>query len=155
MPHLTPMKTVFLFALFFVLSSCGSVKKTLLHVDEVIATEKARFALTVAGDTATLRAYIHPNLLYIHSNGLEEGLQGHLTNVGGGKIDYQSFTSLQPTKARIESKNALVDGLVAVAGLYDGYDFRVKLRYTAVYRKDKKQDQWQLLRWQSTKIEED
>jgi len=114
--------------------------------------EKERFDLTVAGDTAQLRNYIHPELLYIHSNGLEEDIQGHLDNVGGGKIDYQSFTPLQKTRLKQKGKLAFVDGLVAVAGLYEGYDFTVRLRYTAIYQKQR--NQWQLYRWQSTKIED-
>jgi len=136
-------------------TSCISANRIIQQSDEVFSAQTERFNLTVASDTAALRTYLHPALLYIHSNGLEETLQGHLDNVGRGKIDYQSFTPLQSTEARIEGKTALVDGLVAVAGLYDGYDFTVNLRYTAVYRKAKNQDQWQLLRWQSTKIEED
>ncbi|MFK8058045.1 MAG: nuclear transport factor 2 family protein [Saprospiraceae bacterium] len=135
------------------LCSCIGSKGRVGLTADVVASETQRFEQTVAGDTAALRTFLHPSLLYIHSNGLEETLQGHLDNVGGGKIDYQSFTPLQSTKARIEGKLALVDGLVAVAGLYDGYPFTVNLRYTATYRKTQKR--WQLLRWQSTKIEED
>jgi len=150
------MKLVpFLLIGIYFFTSCISANRIIQQSDAIFSSQTERFELTVAGDTASLRAYLHPDLLYIHSNGLEETLQGHLVNVGGGKIDYQSFTSLQPTNAHIEGNIALVDGLVAVAGLYDGYDFTVNLRYTAVYRKVKNQDKWQLLRWQSTKIEED
>ena len=153
MPHLSPMKTVFLFTAFLLLGSCVSVKRITHHVDEVFDAESRRFALTIEGDTTALRPLLHRDLLYIHSNGLEESLQGHLNNIGGGKIDYQSFTPRHPKSVFFERNTAFVDGLVAVGGLYEGYPFTVNLRYTAVYRKE--QEQWQLFRWQSTKIESD
>ncbi len=134
-------------------SSCLSVKKTIRSADEVFETEAQRFQLTIDADTTALRSFLHPDLLYIHSNGLEETLQGHLNNIGGGKIDYQSFTPKLPKSVFIERNSAFVDGLVVVGGLYEGYPFTVNLRYTAVYKKA--QDRWQLFRWQSTKIEED
>lgn len=153
MLHLSPMKNALLFTGLLLFSSCVSVKTITRHVDEVFDAESRRFALTIEGDTTALRSFLHRDLLYIHSNGLEESLQGHLNNIGGGKIDYQSFTPLQSTQARMEGKTALVDGFVAVQGLYNGYPFTVNLRYSAVYRKAR--GNWQLLRWQSTKIEED
>ena len=137
----------------FLLANCVSTKQLASQADEVITSQNQRFAITVAGDTSTLRTYIHPDLLYIHSQGLEEDIDRHLLNVGGGKIDYQSFKPLQPVEVKMKGDLALVDGLVAVKGLYDKYEFTVNLRYTAVYQKSK--ERWQLLRWQSTKIEED
>lgn len=135
------------------LASCVSTKQLSSEVTEVSTSQDQRFAITVAGDTAALRDYLHPDLLYIHSNGLEEDVDGHLLNIGGGKIDYQSFTPLQAVEIEVKGKLALVDGLVAVTGLYDSYEFTVNLRYTAIYQKTN--EQWQLLRWQSTKVEED
>ena len=118
--------------------------------DLVREAERSRFALMIAADTTALRQELHPDLLYLHSNGLEESADDLVASVASGKIDYQSFEPLQDSHVQIFDNIALVDGLVRVTGLYQGDAFAVDLRYTSVYQKV--DGRWLLIRWQSTKV---
>ena len=116
----------------------------------VLEAENARFAAMIAADTTALRDMLHPDLLYIHSNGLEESADDLVASVAAGDIVYQSFEPQQPPRVQTFGKTALVDGLVRVSGLYQGDAFAVDLRYTSVYRKVA--GRWVLIRWQSLKV---
>ncbi len=116
----------------------------------VLEAETARFAAMIAADTTALRSMLHPDLLYIHSNGLEESANDLVASVAAGKIIYQSFEPQQPPRVQTFGETALVDGLVRVSGLYRGDAFAVNLRYTSVYRKVA--GRWVLIRWQSLKV---
>ena len=112
--------------------------------------ENARFAAMIATDTTALRDMLHPDLLYIHSNGLEESADDLVASVAAGDIVYQSFEPQQAPRVLTFGKTALVDGLVRVSGRYRGDAFAVDLRYTSVYRKV--DGRWVLIRWQSLKV---
>ncbi len=116
----------------------------------MLRAEHARFEAMIAADTAALRKMLHPDLLYIHSNGLEESADDLIASVAAGDIVYQSFEPQQPPRVQIFGETALVDGLVRVRGRYRGDAFQVDLRYTSVYRKVK--GSWWLIRWQSLKV---
>jgi len=137
------------FALFMLaLSFAYSCQPSL---QEVLQAEKQRFAATVARDTTRLRAGLHPDLVYIHSNGLEESATDFITSVASARIEYDEFEALTPVKLEPFGKTVLADGLVRVHGRYHDNPFNVDLRYTSVYRRSK--GRWQLVRWQSTQIE--
>jgi ketosteroid isomerase-like protein len=103
----------------------------------------------ISTDTAALRALLHPDLLYIHSNGLEESANDLVASVAAGDIVYESFEPQQAPRVQTFGETALVDGLVRVSGKYQGEAFAVDLRYTSVYRKVR--GRWVLIRWQSLK----
>ena len=119
-------------------------------LSDPLAAEQARFAAMVSKDTAALRKTLHPELLYIHSNGLEESATDLVVSVASGKVVYQSFEPVRNPQMRIFEETALVDGLVKVTGVFEGKDFSVDLRYTSVYRLEN--EQWRLIRWQSLRV---
>ncbi len=112
--------------------------------------ERTRFDAMISADTVALREVLHPDLLFIHSNGLEESADGMVTSIASGTIVYQSFEPRQSSGVQVLGETALVDGLVQVKGLYKGTEFAVNLRYTSVYHKVRRR--WLLIRWQSTKV---
>ena len=116
----------------------------------VLVAEQARFGTMTAADTAALRKLLHPDLLYIHSNGLEESAEDLVSSVAAGKIVYESFEPQHSPQLHVFGETALVDGLVRVRGKYQGEAFAVDLRYTSVYRKV--EGSWLLIRWQSLKV---
>ena len=118
---------------------------------QVRLAEQTRFRATVARDTAALRAGLHPDLLYIHSNGLEESARDFVASVASGRIRYERFEPLQPVRIQPFGKTALADGAVRVHGRYEGTPFSVDLRYTSTYVRQGAQ--WRLVRWQSLKVE--
>ena len=119
------------------------------ELSPVLGAERTRFDALVASDTAAVRAVLHPDLLYIHSNGLEESADDFVASVASAKIVYQAFEPVHPPRVRIFRKTALVDGTLNVQGLYQGTAFAIQLRYTSVYRRVR--GQWRLIRWQSLK----
>ncbi len=138
---------------FWISLVTGLASKATAQVDFVapaLHAEQSRFEAMVAADTAALRKLLHPDLLYIHSNGLEESAEDLVSSVAAGKIVYASFEPQQPPRLYVFGRTALVDGLVRVRGKYQGEAFAVDLRYTSVYRKV--EGSWLLIRWQSLKV---
>jgi hypothetical protein len=126
-----------------------AVITTLQAQSPVQVAEDQRFQAMVSRDTISLHKLIHKDLIYVHSNALQESKTDFIHSVSSGKIQYQS---MQRDKIAITQwrKTAIVNGEVAVKGINNTTPFDVKLRYLAVYRK--KSGKWVLYRWQSTRI---
>ena len=137
--------SLLLFLLFYShqISAQGSWKTALPEV------ETARFRAMTQKDTLQLRTLLADELVYIHSNGLVETRADHLRSIAGGKIEYRSMNR-DTVAVRRHGKIGLTNGIVRVQGALEGKPFELRLRYTAVYRYQKKR--WQLLNWQSTKM---
>jgi hypothetical protein len=122
---------------------------TLRAQSPVQVAEDQRFQAMVGRDTISLQKLIHKDLIYVHSNALQESKTDFIHSVSSGKIQYQSMQrdKIAITKWR---KTAIVNGEVAVKGIVNTAPFDIKLRYLAVYKK--KSGKWVLYRWQSTRI---
>ncbi len=112
--------------------------------------EQARFSAQIARDSTVLERDLHTDLLYIHSHALAETKAEFIQSACRGKIEYLLMQSLDTSRIERCGRLALVDGQVRVEGRYEGSPFAMKLRYTSVYKRHN--FRWQLLRWQSTKI---
>jgi len=115
--------------------------------DALLALEQTRFKAQIDQDTALLSTLLHPDLYFLHSNGLAEDKAGFIRSVNSAKIVYQAMTPSQQV-VRQYKKTAILTGLLLVSGLYEGTPFEVKLYYSSVYLK--KRRKWYLLNWQST-----
>lgn len=111
--------------------------------------ELDRFQLMIKADTMALRNVLSDELLYIHSNSLVESKKEHLLTIGSGSIQYKHI-DVEESGYKKYKKLVLTDGIIHVRGVFKSVDFDVRLRYTAVYKKNR--NTWQLLRWQSTKM---
>ena len=116
---------------------------------EVLDTEALRFLAMTSRDTVALRPLLSDDLVYIHSNGLQESKEAHLTSIRTGSIVYQKMTR-KDVRVRKYKKMAITNGDVQVQGTLNNTPFEIHLLYTAVYRKHKKT--WQLVNWQSTRL---
>jgi hypothetical protein len=119
-------------------------------VDRLIEQENARFYAMIHSDTATLHRLLADELVYIHSNGLQESKAGHIRAIATKKISYNVMKREGAPTLRQFGKMAITNGQVMVMGLLGEDPFILRLVYTAVYRYKKKQ--WQLLSWQSTRL---
>jgi len=120
----------------------------------LLQSEDARFRAQVEKDVAALDELVADELIYIHSNALVESKSDFLASVQSGKIVYAAMAAEDGRSVRpYGRKTAVVNGVVKVSGQYQGGQFDIRLRYTALYRKIKKV--WQLTRWQSTRIPDD
>ncbi len=148
------MQNTFLFRfIFWIVFLTIFATQAIAQVDPaplVLRAEQVRFEAMTAADTAALRKLLHPDLLYIHSNGLEESAEDLVSSVAAGKIVYESFEPQHSPRLHVFGETALADGLVRVSGRYQGDPFSVNLRYTSVYRKV--DGRWRLIRWQSLKV---
>jgi hypothetical protein len=115
---------------------------------KVMQAEQRRFEAMVQRDTQSLAQLVDKTLIFIHSNALKETKTDFIGSVSSGRIIYQS---MKPTPVAFQrwGRTAILNGTVAVEGIYKGNPFKMNLLYTSVYRK--KGGHWRLVRWQSTK----
>lgn len=118
----------------------------------ITESEDMRFRAQVKQDTATLKRIISDELVYIHSNALTETKRDFINSVKSGKITYQAMQPEAGRSIRRYGKTGISNGVVRVSGLYQGRNFDLRLKYTAVYHK--KRGKWLLVSWQSTGIED-
>lgn len=117
----------------------------------LLAAEDARFAAQIACDIRQLDKMLDDSLVYIHSNALVERRADFLESIRSGRIVYQLMQAEPDRQLRkIGRRQAIVNGIVSVEGLYSQRSFAMRLRYTAVYTQ--KKGVWQLNSWQSTRI---
>ncbi len=116
---------------------------------EILAAEQHRFEAMVRRDTVALRHMLTDDLVYIHSNTLQETKSAHISAISTGRLAYNSMVR-ESVKVRRYGKIALTNGVVHVKGIFNTNAFELRLAYTAVYRRG--HGTWQLLNWQSTKI---
>lgn len=133
----------FIFALFFINQANVQAQ---IHVFE---PELQRFELMCKSDTLLLSGMLSDELLYIHSNTLSETKKTHLLNIGSKKLHYKKI-KVEEADFKKYGKMVLTNGIIRVLGTLNNTAFDVRLMYTAIYKK--KRGKWQLLRWQSTKI---
>ncbi len=113
-------------------------------------SEDARFRAQVNQDTLALKNLLADDLMYIHSNALAETKQDFINSVKTGNITYQSMQTEGQRSIRMYGKAGVCNGIVHVTGLLNGNPFDIRLRYTAIYFKQK--GGWKLVSWQSTRI---
>jgi len=117
---------------------------------EILAVEQHRFEAMVRHDTVALRPMLADDLVYIHSNALQETKSAHISAISTGRLAYNSMVRESARVRRYGRKMALTNGVVQAKGIINANPFEVRLTYTAVYRRT--HGTWQLVNWQSTKI---
>ncbi|MFN0037503.1 MAG: nuclear transport factor 2 family protein [Saprospiraceae bacterium] len=132
--------------LFFATSGLNAQTK---NAQTVLAVEARRFEAMTRADTAALRPMLADELVYVHSNALEENKEAHLAAIASRKLVYEKMER-EEADVRFYGKTALVNGAVKVRGVLNGNAFEVRLVYSAVYRK--KRGEWVLVNWQSTRM---
>ncbi len=117
---------------------------------QILAAEQHRFEAMVRRDTVALRPMLADDLIYIHSNALQENRLTHISAISTGRLAYNSMVRETARVRRYGKKMALTNGVVQVKGIINANPFEVRLAYTAVYRRT--HGNWQLVNWQSTKM---
>ncbi len=115
----------------------------------ILAVEQQRFDFMTSRDTVALRPMLDEQLVYIHSNAMQENKSTHVSAISSGRLVYTSMVR-ENARVRHYRKAALTNGVVRVKGIINATPFEVRLQYTAVYRR--RHGQWLLANWQSTKI---
>lgn len=116
---------------------------------QIEALERQRFEAMTTRNVGFLETVLADGLSYTHSNGLVENKKTHLENIQSGNLQYRTMQP-EEMQVRIYRRSAVVTGVVNVAGVLNGKEFSIKLRYTDVYIKEK--GRWLLAAWQSLKL---
>ncbi len=113
--------------------------------------QQRRFT-TIRGEIPALSRFLHPDLVYVHSNGKTDTKASFLESIKSGALRYEAIE---------DQGNGIFSG-PTISVLSGTVQMRVKTpervlsfqaHYTAVYCRDKKNG-WQLLRWQTTRFPE-
>jgi hypothetical protein len=141
----------FFLLLIFSLVSFNGIQAQTTTENNLKQLEKLRFQAMVKEDTAFLKTVIAEDLIYLHSNGLQETKAEHLKNVATKHIDYQEMIP-QEMQFRIYDGAAIGNGVVLVKGSLGDKNFSLYLKYSDVYIHTNRG--WKLANWQSTKLED-
>jgi ketosteroid isomerase-like protein len=141
------------FVLIAVILACGSaVSAQMGKVEQqVLQSEKDRFAAMVKGDRAALAKLVADDVTYTHSTALLQNKEEFINSVMAGNIDYVSIVPSETDwKVRVNGNTAIVNGVAAVNVIDTGKDRKIRIRFTTVQAN--RGGAWQLLAWQSTVI---
>lgn len=146
------MQIRFIFLSFIVLlgANLNLFSQNNKALQQITALEQRRFAAMTQQDIPFLEKVLANNVTYAHSNGLVENKTQHLENVRSGNITYQKM-ELEESSTQVFKKTAVTTGIINVVGLYKGNLFSLRLGFTDVYVKQKRQ--WKLVAWRSVKLE--
>ncbi len=116
---------------------------------DIRTLEMKRFEMMIRKDVKGLSEIIGEDLVYVHSNGLQENKEQFLESLDKGKVLYQSIQT-EEIKVRIVGEMALINGLIALRAWMGGKTQDLKARYTDAYIK--RDGRWVLVSWQSTRV---
>ena len=139
------LKTILL--LIFLLLSKTIFSQT--AINEIKAFEQERYQALINADIATTTKLISPDLLYTHSNLNFENKQAYLLALTSGKYKFEIFQTDSTQYVFLNKKTVIAAGFVHMQGRYNDTPYKLDGRFTAVYIK--KNHQWQLAAWQTTR----
>ena len=116
---------------------------------EINEAESRRFRAMLEGDAVALGRLLSDDLTYIHGDGRVDTKAGLISAIQSGELKYGSITP-GDAKLRLYGSTAVIMGEVSMKVRNRGQDLDVRLRYTDVYVK--RQGQWQMVAWQSTRM---
>lgn len=119
--------------------------------EKVLALEKQRFAAMVARDTVFLHRVLADDLLYSHTSGAVDTKASFIRSIGSGTLQYQQM-ELDDVASRTYKNTVVLNGSMRIKVLFNGQVLEMKIKYLDVYRKNGKD--WQLVGWQSAKLNE-
>jgi hypothetical protein len=98
----------------------------------VLQLSARKFDWMVNKNLDSLAQVLHPNVQYIHSNGLTESRSDILENLSSGKLQLISVT-IKNADVRIVNQLAIVTGTGTFVGKINEKDFEVELLYSEVW----------------------
>ncbi len=118
--------------------------------EDVLQTEKARFAAMVVKNFEVLDKLISEDLYYIHSNGNIDTKKTFIEAIKNGSRSYDDITIEEPM-VRIYGEVGIINAKCIYHRVDDeGKNNNLKLHYTSVYAL--LEGRWQHISWQSYKV---
>lgn len=142
------MKKLILFAL---LISGANAYCQSPEVDRVNQLHKRKFEWMTTKNYDSLSWVTNETLKFIHSNGWTQSKKEMFEDMKSGELNYTSIIVQESSVSLYNNKSAVVTGKGTFKGLMpDKSEFNIKLLYTEVYVKVKKQ--WKLVSRHACKI---
>lgn len=112
--------------------------------------ERRRFAAMIAQDVAALEPMLAEELNYCHSNGEVETKPQFLETIRSGRLRYEAL-DVKGLDVRLYDDIAVLTGRAMARVQTAGQTRELDLRFTDAYVK--RQGRWQLIAWQSTRVQ--
>lgn len=117
----------------------------------IIALDRKRMQAMAAKDVATLSSVLADDLIYIHSSARIDTKQSLIGNMQSGSTVYSSVEPSGVT-AMDFGDSVVLTGEAQIKVTSGGKPMAFGVRFTDVYAK--RNGQWQMVLWQSTKLPE-
>jgi len=143
------MKTIFLLIAVLALSVYRGNAQPFNDTTTLRNLSHQKFMWLIDKDTAKLNQLLDKNLQYIHSNGWVETKTDVIKDLGSGKLNYKAVT-VESDTVRLYARTAIITGRGNFKVAMDGKVIELKLLYTEVYVKQKKQ--WKLVQRNACKL---
>lgn len=98
----------------------------------VLSLHNKKFNWMIEGKTDSLEMVLHPDLMYIHSNGWTETKEEMSANLKNGKLEYHKV-HIKESQVRVSGNTAIVTGKGVFSVSLEGKQSEFPLYYTEVY----------------------
>ena len=143
---MTRVLYLLLLIFFFHTSGLGQSRQmTILQI------EKDRFKAMINKDSTFLDKILASDLLYIHSNGVQDSKETLIRNIMNDNMDYIAI-ELTQADVRTYSQTIWIHGAakVKVRMGKDNPEVELSIRYLDVYKRE--DGEWKLVAWQSARL---
>jgi ketosteroid isomerase-like protein len=117
----------------------------------ILQLEKDRFKAMINKDSMVMDRVFATDLLYIHSNGVQDSKETLIQNIMNDNVDY---IAIDLTQADVRTANQLawVHGAakIKVRNGKNNPEIELSIRYLDIYKRE--DGEWKLVAWQSAKL---
>jgi ketosteroid isomerase-like protein len=117
----------------------------------VLQLEKDRFKAMINHDSAFLSNALAEDLLYVHSNGMQDTKESLVNKIMAGTLQYTSI-EVQQADIRMFNQTAWIHGAakIKVRNGKDASEIELSISYLDIYKREG--GEWRLVAWQSAKL---
>ena len=118
----------------------------------VLQLEKDRFKAMINHDSSFLSNCLAEDLVYVHSNGMEDTKETLMNKIMSGTLQYTSV-DVQQADIRTFKETAWIHGAakIKVRNGKDSPEIELSIRYLDIYKRE--DGEWKLVAWQSAKLQ--
>lgn len=115
----------------------------------ILELDSRRIKALLARDVETLRALVHPRLIYTHSSARQDTFESYIDGVASGRTIYRSIDRIEVRTLSVPC-GWILDGQVELDVQISGEDKRMRNRFQAFWLGSERE--YQLLSWASTRM---
>ena len=139
------------FILFTIVSSLTLTSYSQSRQVAVLQLEKDRFKAMINHDSSFLSNCLAEDLVYVHSNGMQDTKESLMDKIMSGALQYTSV-EVQQADIRTFKETAWIHGAakIKVRNGKDSPEMELSIRYLDIYKRE--DGEWKLVAWQSAKL---